>query len=304
MVRRTRNSQHERLALVFGDSWANGPETWPQWWAAGEFPAVHAYAMGGSTSQDLVAQAAICAQNFCENYSFPEATLAIIHTGGNDLQHALCGGGVLGPVYAFFLALVQTLVWCLLRLLTAPCYLCCKRRPAGELVNSLSRPFKCMTLRDGVSASFTPDLMINNIDNLMKELNAIHGIRIFVVAGLPVTPCLPLMQHLLSQWQPMCLHSLANAVVRLWVRCGVDLQAAMCDRFERKHPECRVLFFDEAEAIERLVQKDLKHSTEAGTGPCEIWQDFLHLSDHGHRLLAEEFAKLWNTWEPQGDLKE
>jgi lysophospholipase L1-like esterase len=303
MGRRTCKGQRDRLALIFGDSWADGPETWPQWWAAGDFPAVYAYAMGGSTSQDLVAQAAICAQSSDER-PFPEATLAIIHTGGNDLQHALCGGGVWGPVYAFLLAFIQTVFWCLIRLLTVPCYLCCKWRPAGDLVNFLSRPFICMTLRNGVSASFTPDLMINNIDNLMEELNALHGICIFVVAGLPVTPCLPLMQHLLSQWQPLCLHTLANAVVRLWVRCGVDMQAAMCDRFQRKHPDCRVLFFDEAEAIERLVQNNLEQSIEGGNAPGDIWQDFLHLSDHGHRLLAEEFAQLWNNWELQGDLQE
>jgi len=303
MKGRTRNGKRERLALVFGDSWADGPETWPQWWAAKEFPAVYAYAMGGSTSQDLIAQAALCAHNWQNNF-FPESTLAIIHTGGNDLQHALGCGGVFGPVYAFLLALIQTLFWCALRLITAPCYLCCKRRWAGELVNCLSRPIVCMSMRNGVSASFTPDLMINNIHSLMEELNTFHGIRIFVVAGLPVTPCLPLMQHLLSQWQPQCIHSLANAVVRLWVRCGVDLQAAMCDMFQRTHPECRVLFFDEAEAIERLVQNNLEHATEGGSTSCKIWQDFLHLSDHGHRLLAEEFAQLWNTWEPQEDLQE
>merc|ERR1712167_465092 len=109
----------------------------------------------------------------------------------------------------------------------------------------------------------------------MAELERAHGVRHFIVAGIPVSMVMPLVAEVFECFIGICkprgrkLISGAwsclsrccmgfgalsfSTVLFLWRGCVYDLFEATCRRFERQHPGCQVLFFDEATTIEKLT---------------------------------------------------
>merc|ERR1712100_357546 len=115
------------------------------------------------------------------------------------------------------------------------------------------------------------------------------------MGGLPLTPALPFIQEIVVAFigRPSrklsmlgrCMvrrgHCAATTLLRLWCCCQRDLLLAACRRFEGQRRGRRIVFFDEATALESL------------RGERGFWEDAVHPSPHGHALLAAEFAKTW-----------
>lgn len=250
------------------------------------------FAAGGSTSADLEAQAELF-DELARYKPLRGPTLAVIHIGGNDFQHALARGR-LRALCAVGLAFLQTFLWALLRLCTAPFYFC-GGRPAGQAVRRAWAPLSGCTVQDeGENASFTPEVIISRVEGLMEELYERYGVQLFIVAGLPVTGCLPLVQLLMQDFRRFCLKHAALSLIWLWGRCGADQWQAMCLDVERSLPGCKAIFFDQAAALERVAAK---HRGDALGETGGFWMDVLHPTAFGHSLIEADFKLLWQAME-------
>lgn len=294
--------ERRRSVLIFGDSFVLDAGCWPECWAHGSYWQVRSYAEGGCTSASLPGQVATFARNVERHPLLPDP-VAIIHIGGNDLQMVLFDPAM-GPkrtICSLLLAALQVLLWCLAVLVT---FSCCfvKRFAAGDLLLRCWMPIARCT--GGPEYSLTSELSFQRIEEAVQYLYSQHQVRHVVIAGLPVTPGLPFMAEVFKYYfgKPgrkataarrclaRCLHGTAARCLSLWCGCGRDLHRSFCALVEKRHPGCHVLFFDEAGALERLIQSGQAELTSG------FWEDPLHPTMHGHSLLALEFAQVWASW--------
>eukprot|EP00746_Dinoflagellata_sp_MGD_P141231 gnl/MRDRNA2_/MRDRNA2_74375_c0_seq1.p1 gnl/MRDRNA2_/MRDRNA2_74375_c0~~gnl/MRDRNA2_/MRDRNA2_74375_c0_seq1.p1 ORF type:complete len:356 (+),score=21.19 gnl/MRDRNA2_/MRDRNA2_74375_c0_seq1:93-1070(+) len=301
--------EEQHLLLIFGDSWCAFPGSWPEVFAQRKNWPFLSLAEGGCTSYALPHQVSVCSK-YAQTKGLPDfPKIAIIHIGGNDIQQTLCCFGVLRLLQQLVLFFLQAGIWLGCCVMTLGCF-GCRRRMAGRLLQLIVWPMDRLW-NDGMP-TFTPGLILDRIERAMHELERTHGVRCFVVSGIPVSMVVPLVgdifQALLGICKPRgrkpssivrrCLSRVGMAfgalimstILCLWRGSVYDQFEATCRRFERKHPGCTVLFFDEATTIEAVVQA--RSSTEAERQP--FWMDSIHPTLHGHSLIATEVVKLWS----------
>ncbi|CAK0909171.1 unnamed protein product [Prorocentrum cordatum] len=171
-------------------------------------------------------------------------------------------------------------------------------RPCGA-PGRRCRAARSRTPDEGENASFTPEVIISRVEALTEELYEKHGVQLFIVAGLPVTGCLPLVQLLMQSFRKFCLKHVALSLIWLWGRCGADQWQAMCLDLERSLPGCKAIFFDQAAALERVAGKNRGDALGETGG---FWMDVLHPTAFGHSLIEADFKLLWQAIEAQHEM--
>lgn len=283
-----------QTVLVFGDSWVANRYSWAEQWADTQRLSTTCFADNGCTSQDLADQLDACAC-WAQQQRLRSA-VAIVHIGGNDLQSVIFDGDRRTVFLMLALACLQVLLWIMLNIIAIPCCVCRQQqRVAGALLLHVWLPLAAL-VNVGDEVSLTAELTIHRFEAWISDLEERHEVESFVVSGLPVTPVLPFIQDIVAAFigRPSSLnlsalgrclvrraHCCACGLLGLWCRCQRDLFLAACRRFEGRGRGRRVVFFDEAAALETLC------------GERGFWEDAVHPSPHGHALLAAEFAKVW-----------
>ena len=242
--------------LIFGDSWARADPipTWPALVAAELGWSTLNLAMPGSGSRDLRQQAESLAARLQRGTPrVHEDAWAIVHTGGNDILRS-SGRELIG-----FVASVAARALC-------PCACCCPLAPL--------------------------ELVAANVADLLATLHDRHGVKNFVLVGLPLAPQMPLLARMTEQLlgEGACVQRVGGFV--LWRLAAISHGSlrSVLRAFERERRADGAaptgIVVDERSAIVEALGGD------GGSSADRFWFDGLHPSPEGHRALAAHLVPL------------
>jgi len=276
---------------VFGDSWAVPEYSWPVM-MAGRLP-VYMFAQGGSLSETLPEQLDLANTRTPIFRDSASSVLAVIHTGGNDLQSSL------GQAPGVFIrrSVCHCTQW-------APCYL----GMAGFLMvialltdrwklsmilaffYAMSMVYVYFQMKQH-DKNYIIERVANNLGDTMEGLYAL-GVRHILLAGLPVSPAVPMLSQIARAvpCPTKCMTGLTHMVGSF---ASSRLQARL-QKFSNLHPDCTVAYFDEASELDSLLQPP-KSPSNMTPSLDQFWIDPIHPSLIGHLWLASRATKCWTN---------
>eukprot|EP00658_Telonema_sp_P-2_P038784 TRINITY_DN27760_c0_g1_i3.p1 TRINITY_DN27760_c0_g1~~TRINITY_DN27760_c0_g1_i3.p1 ORF type:complete len:323 (-),score=54.02 TRINITY_DN27760_c0_g1_i3:153-1121(-) len=284
---------------VFGDSWALPDYAWPIIFARMHGWKIWQFAQGGSTSESLKRQAEHA--HTTELKDDPSSVLAIIHSGGNDLQVSLASG----PCGFIKTSVCACTLW-------HPCYLAA----LGTLVlfgwltgcwmtaGVFATLYVCgqMYTHYQISWERNQQYVVEQVArNILETMESVHalGITQMIVSGLPVSPAVPMLAQI-AHAVP-CHTGFMMNLARLFAAFSSSRIQGKIASFRRKNPNCKVVFFDEAAELHRLMSKGPEVNPGGpDAGPrrpamSDFWIDPIHPSLNGHMWLAHQVRALWDA---------
>lgn len=243
--------------IIFGDSWAKseipGITPWPELLGQHMNWSTLNVAVPGTTSEALLDQA----DSLKEYLTYAGATLhkdawALVHAGGNDMLHA-----VLANPVRFALEATARSMLC--------CSTCCCQLNLFEQVAS-------------------------NMQALAHQLYQGFGVKNVMFVGLPLTAAIPVVDQLVAMLKEQLpylapiapfvmrrLNSTHNAIIERHLQNFVRSSGHGSKYFQ-------TLVLDEAFAIESAIDV----ASQSAASGCLFLGDGLHLTRHGHKVLANE----------------
>eukprot|EP00656_Telonema_subtile_P043633 TRINITY_DN49980_c0_g1_i1.p1 TRINITY_DN49980_c0_g1~~TRINITY_DN49980_c0_g1_i1.p1 ORF type:complete len:336 (-),score=36.44 TRINITY_DN49980_c0_g1_i1:101-1108(-) len=291
---------------VFGDSWAAPDYSWPVVLGKLNRWNVWQFAQGGSTSDTLQAQAELAHNSPLKQQA--AGVLAIIHGGGNDIQlslgagpfafirNSVCNCALWSPCFLAAFALISLYGlwsgrWAVAAILGAV-----------YVANQMNIMYRIAYERDH---QYVVERVACNILETMESIRSL-GVKHIIVAGLPVSPAVPLLAQIAVAvpCPTRCMLSLARMFSGLSnSRLQVRIRA-----FESKHPDCTVMYFDEAAELDSLLVQappQSSHSEHVEDLPSsgkpalqDFWVDPIHPTPRGHLWLAYRIQSLWEAKMP------
>jgi hypothetical protein len=287
-------------AVIFGDSWVAFDHCWAPVLARTKGWNTAKIAEGGSCSTDLARQVnqlqRLVQFGHC---SVDETTVAIVHSGGNDLHVAMQSGliSMIGTVVLRFM------LWKPVKLVVCPFAV------GGVLLASLNAwlslglfcvfwlcvAIKLYLLRAN-REHFVIDQICNNLVATSEHLYEL-GIRKVAVSGLPIVLDMPLiivLRNWLRDQSPLpcpgsCLHWVTGGIFSGFVNfCRHEVTVALAS-FAKAHPDCTVLYFDEALVMDSLSVEMPEFFYTA------FWADHVHPTAQGHEILARKASEFLST---------
>lgn len=271
---------------VFGDSWAAMDCSWPVILGIASRLPILQFAVGGSTSDGLAMQVGVF-QEVIQDRRLetrdPGRVLAVIHTGGNDLQHAvasdlcrfigrqICNCCLWGPCQ-LFLATVIVVFTLLTQHWGTSLVMCIGIALCIAYVKMHSRR----------NERFVAESLSNNVCDSMEVLYTC-GVRQFLVAGLPVSPAVPFLAQVAIQLP--CPTRCLLGLIRCFSSFSNSRLFQGITKFKSSHEDCTVIFFDEARELNSLLSK--KQPEPKPPSLAEFWMDPIHPSPGGHFWLAQ-----------------
>jgi hypothetical protein len=276
--------------LVLGDSWAAVDHGWPTLIAHDlKLKTVLNLAQGGTTSDSLRGQVKTLVD--AVNYgrcSCGRNTIAVVHTGGNDIQLAMVSQGII--TFLLYTALILT-TWNRPRFVIYG-LMCALIFYIVGAVGTCT--FAIFTLGCCISCSRPEDfiifLILENIQDSIVQLQGLN-VKTILLSGLPVATQMPLVMNLkayvgtvLGAALPCCtvasLHWLIDLLLGVFVSYARHKFQLAVIQLQSMDSSCRILYFDEAHALKELERRIPNFYSV-------FWSDHVHPGLLGHAELSK-----------------
>jgi hypothetical protein len=280
--------------LVLGDSWAAFDHCWPTQIAGQlKLTSVLNLAQGGTTSDSLRGQVKV----LCDAVDFGRCacgrnTIAVVHTGGNDIQLAMVSQGIIS--FLVYTALILT-TWNRFRFILYGLTFAFIFYLLGAIAVAT---FALFMLGCCISCSRPEDfivyLVLENIQDSIVELQALN-VKTILLSGLPVATQMPLVMNLkayvgnvLGAALPCCtvatLHWLIDLLLGIFVSYARHKFQLAVMELQRMDPGCRIIYFDEAHAL-KVLERRIPNFYSV------FWADHVHPGIFGHSELSKLAAE-------------
>ena len=248
--------------MVLGDSWVSFDHCWPCQLSNTHQLKTLIQAEGGSISAALVSQASglVVARRRIDQH-----TIAIIHSGGNDIQHQIANslGGFLiqtvvivvfcGPLRTRILATFSIVVGVL-----------CAVHAWTLAVFAVMFGMLIFVLAIQCSWGNVVQNILRNLFATLKVMKVL-GVKRFLVAGLPVSPHMPLVVHI-KEWIaehegffPLncCSQQTRRDFIEGIVGHFIDFAKIQFElevkKFVDAEKDCSVIYYDEAATLDSIA---------------------------------------------------